>query len=179
LSLSGLGRFERFDAGNQVVPLRLGRETVGPIRARIALVALSTICAVSASRTLRPLRPLRTRRSLRPLRALRTLLAPRRLSSASLLNTVKLSRSNRGAARRAVGPLIRLKSHQASSPCGKIESPGNVDAPGVISFPQRPQGPCREGKRPDQQYPSRKQPQHGTQPGYYASERRYHPGQRK
>src|SRR5690625_2113755 len=53
--LSGLGRFERFDAGNQVVPLRLGRETVGPIRARIALVALSAVSAVSASRALEPL----------------------------------------------------------------------------------------------------------------------------
>src|SRR5699024_4256267 len=128
--MSRLGRFERFDAGNQFVPLCLGREAVGPIRARVALVALSAlsaICTVSASRTLRPLRTLGTP------------LALRRLSSASRLNTVKLSRSNRGAARRAVSPLIRLKSHQASSPFGKTESPGNTDAPGVISFPQRPQ----------------------------------------
>src|SRR5699024_11899131 len=111
--MSRLGRFECFDAGNQFVPLCLGREAVGPIRARVALVALSAlsaICTVSASRTLRPLRALR---------ALGTL---RRLSSASRLNTVKLSRSNRGAARRAVRPLIRLKSHQASAPFGKKDA---------------------------------------------------------
>src|SRR5699024_11717811 len=98
----------------------------------IGLSGLSATGTVSARITLITLA------ALRALRALGTL---RRLSSASRLNTVKLSSSNRGAARRAVSPLIRLKSHQASSPIGKTESPGNVDAPGVISFPQRPQDP--------------------------------------
>src|SRR5699024_8935105 len=102
-----LGRFECFDAGNQFVPLCLGREPVGPIRARVALVALSALSAIGTGSARIALV------ALGPLRALRTL---RRLSSASRLNTVKLSRSNRGAARRAVSPLIRLKSHQASSP---------------------------------------------------------------
>src|SRR5699024_12337595 len=105
------------------------------IRARIALSALSAICAIGTGSARIALV------ALGPLRTLGAPLALRRLSSASRLNTVKLSSSNRGAARRAVSPLIRLKSHQASSPIGKLESPGNVDAPGVISFPQRPQGP--------------------------------------
>src|SRR5699024_8842859 len=70
--LSGLGRFERFDAGNQVVPLRLGRETVGPIRARIALIALSAVSAVSAVSASRALEPLGTRITLGALRAIRT-----------------------------------------------------------------------------------------------------------
>src|SRR5699024_2095036 len=99
--------------------------------ALVALGALRPILAISTSGATRPIRARVTLVALGSLRALRTLLAPRRLSSASLLNTVKLSRSNRGAARRAVSPLIRRKSHQTSLP-------GKLDAPGVSLPPQRP-----------------------------------------
>src|SRR5699024_5847617 len=122
--MSRLGRFECFDASDKVVPLRLGREAVSPVCAGGSGIALSALSAIGTGSASVALVALGTLRPLRPL------LAPRRLSSASRLNTVKLSRSNRGTARRAVSPLIRLKSHQASSPIGKIESPGNVDAPG-------------------------------------------------
>src|SRR5699024_5542236 len=140
LSLSS-GGLQGLQAGNNVVVLRLSAEAIRAIRARVALVALGAlrpILAISTSGATRPIRARVTLVALGSLRALRTLLAPRRLSSAGRLNTVKLSRSNRGAARRAVSPLIRLKSHQTSPFIGKTELPGKLDAPGVSLPPQRP-----------------------------------------
>src|SRR5699024_7003091 len=116
----------------------LGREAVGPIRAGVALVALRALRA-SATRGARiALVALRAISAGIALVALVSLVALSGLSRTSRLDTVQLGSSDRRTTLGPIGPLIRLKSHQASSPFGNRFTPGTVVAPGGVRFPQRP-----------------------------------------
>src|SRR5699024_6760548 len=101
-SQSGLWCLKRFEAGDDVVVLGLSTETIRPVSAGVAFIALGTLGTISAGIALVALRPLRTRIAL---------IALSGLSEASSLNTIQLSGSDRGATRLTVHPLIRLKRH--------------------------------------------------------------------
>src|SRR5699024_4522291 len=117
---------------DEIIPLRLGRETVSTIGASRAT---SPIRAVGAGIALRPLRALRSLRAVGAGIALISLVALRRLRRNTVLDMRQTSR-RQGTLRIPITPLLFRVRHDQSSLSGAT---GKLIRPGKSAFPRNGQ----------------------------------------
>src|SRR5699024_5277274 len=123
---------QRLNAGDEIVPLRLCRETVSAVRAGGAGLALRPL------RALRSLLAIRAGRATSPVRAvgagiaLISLVALRRLRRNTVLDMRQTSR-RQGSLRIPVTPLLFRVRHDQSSLSGAT---GKLIRPGKSAFPR-------------------------------------------